>query len=736
MASTSAAAPPGLGRAPPRRAGPTPIRLVLVAFGLLAALATALSPWLYGMPRAFGLIGALAGAALALHAGQHLLGARQYELAAPLAGHHALWIIAALALVIAPHAERLPLWLSAAAAALLAWRAWQARHAGAITAGPRALMIALVLATTAGVYAEYGTLLGRDAGVALLVMMLALKTLELRTPRDAVVIVFLGYFVVITNFLYSQTIPTAVVMIAAVWLITAALVGLGHRAPGSGRQAMRLAARMLVQAVPLAALLFLLFPRVPGPLWGLPRDAQHGVTGLSEEMSPGSIASLGQSDEVAFRVQFEGPVPPSPQLYWRGPVFWNFDGRTWSGGGPPGSPDPDAISARDRMVRYTSTIEPHFRRWLFALDLPVALPPDTRLNRDLLLLSLNDLRQRARYDLVSALEYRTGLTLTAAERERALRLPAGSSPRAQELAHRLRAGTADEAAYVDAVLAMFRSEPYFYTLEPPLLGAQPVDEFLFDTRRGFCEHYASAFAVLMRAAGVPARIVTGYQGGVVNPIGQYLVVRQAEAHAWVEVWLPGRGWVRVDPTAAVSPTRIESGVAAAVPLGEPLPLSVRGDIEWLRRLQFAWDAANNRWNLWVLGYNRERQRALLGGLGFDATDWRRLVALLGLASAAAVLLLVLLTVAGLRRRREDPAVRLYRQFCERLARVGVVREAWEGPQQFAARAIAARPELAHPIGAVTRLYVALRYGGPPLDPAVTGRQLAALRRAVRALGIR
>lgn len=734
MASTSAAAPPG--HAPARRAAAVPLRLILVAFGLLAALATALSPWLYGMPRAFGLIGALAGAALALHAGQHLLGARQHELAAPLATHHVLWIVAALALVIAPHAERLPLWLSAAAAALLGWRAWQAWRGMAGAAGPRALMIALVLATTAGVYAEYGTLLGRDAGVALLVMMLALKTLELRTPRDAVVIVFLGYFVVVTNFLYSQSIPTAVVMVAAVWLITTALVGLGHRTSGSGRQAMRLAARMLVQAVPLAALLFLLFPRVPGPLWGLPRDAQHGVTGLSEEMSPGSIASLGQSDEVAFRVQFEGAVPPTAQLYWRGPVFWNFDGRTWSGGGPPGAPDPEAIGARGRMVRYTTTIEPHYRRWLFALDLPVALPPDTRLNRDLLLLSLTDLRQRARYELVSALEYRTGLTLSTAERERALRLPAGSSPRALALAQRLRATAADDPAYVEAVLAMFRAEPYFYTLEPPLLGAQPVDEFLFDTRRGFCEHYASAFAVLMRAAGVPARIVTGYQGGVVNPIGQYLVVRQAEAHAWVEVWLPGRGWVRVDPTAAVSPTRIESGVAAAVPQGEPLPLSVRGDIEWLRRLQFAWDAANNRWNLWVLGYNRERQRALLGGLGFDATDWRRLVALLGLASAAAVLLLVLLTLAGLHRRREEPALRLYRQYCERLARAGVVREAWEGPQQFAARAIAARPELAQPIGEVTRLYVALRYGSPPPDPAVTGRQLAALRRSVRALGVR
>ncbi|MFN7883030.1 MAG: transglutaminaseTgpA domain-containing protein, partial [bacterium] len=376
---------------------------------------------------------------------------------------------------------------------------------------PRALLVAMVSAASAGIFLQYGTLFGREPGVALLSVMIALKLLELKSRRDATVLAFLACFLVITNFLYSQTLPTALLMLVAVVMVTATMIGFHQRQPAL-RQTTALAAQLLAQSIPLMVVLFVFFPRLPGPLWGLPRDSGQSVTGLSDSMSPGSFSQLSASADVAFRVEFAGAVPRTADLYWRGPVFWQFDGRTWSpGSASPGPTAAPVVRAISEPIAYTVTLEPHFERWLLALDMPSALPPEARATSDFALLANAPVRTRVRYEGRAALDYRANENETEANLRRALQLPAGLNPRSLALAAGLRDAGLEPQQVIERLLARFRNEPFFYTTNPPLLGSEhTVDQFLFESRRGFCEHYASAFTFLMRAAGVPARVVTGY----------------------------------------------------------------------------------------------------------------------------------------------------------------------------------------------------------------------------------
>lgn len=625
----------------------------------------------------------------------------------PLALHHVLWLVVSLGLVTAPHAARLPWWVVALIATLAAWRAYigYARH----TLPNRWLLLVIVTVATIGIYLNYRTIFGRDAGVALLVVMLGLKLLEMRTLRDAMLLIFLGYFLVITNFLYSQTILTGVYMLGCVWIITATMMSLhyGREEPPIRKQ-IPAAGVLLVQSVPLMLVLFLLFPRVQGPLWGLPQDAYSGVSGLSDTMTPGSLSNLILSDAVAFRVRFESDIPPPKQRYWRGPVMVDFDGRAWAASRfIYGSP---RFSNVGPVITYEVTLEPHNKRWLFALDIPARAVPHSATGADFQIRSFSPINNRMRYEMASFLDYTYGAEENANALHRARQLPPGFNPSAIELAHTLRRKFPDDRDLVREVLSIFRTQNFFYTLSPPLLGRNSVDDFLFRTRRGFCEHYASAFAVLMRAAGIPTRIVTGYLGGEVNQLGDYLIVRQADAHAWTEVWLADKGWVRVDPTAAVSPMRVEAGISAAVPRGDPLPLLVRGDFEILRQLQFTWDLMANTWNQWVLGYTPERQRLLLTGMGIDDTTWYTLTVIMLVLAGIIVLVLAALMLRRLRTRADDPARALYSRFCDKLQRKGLPRAADEGPIDYARRIEQSRPDLASPILAITQLYVSLRYG--------------------------
>jgi transglutaminase-like putative cysteine protease len=614
------------------------------------------------------------------------------------------------ALVAAPLAAHVPLWVLAYA--LIAGVSGMATVVLRKPPPPAALRILSVLAALAGVYASFHTLTGRDAGASLLLILLGLKLLESRALRDLYVGVCLGYFLVATTFFYSQDILLCLYLVAPVLLLTATLIcasDLGNRLGPAG--ALRSAARILLYALPLTVTQFLLFPRVPGPLWGLPADAFTGVTGLSEELAPGTVTRLSQSDAVAFRAEFSGEHPPSALLYWRGPVFWHTDGRRWTLATPPGPPP--AVRSRQRPVPYAQMVEPNNRRWLFPLDLPAAAPPGVEMTSDFQLLAPQPIRQRARYALSAVIPDATAPP-TPAQRSLALQIPAPANPKSLQLAARWRDAHGTPEAIVREALGYFRQQAFTYTLKPPALGADAVDQFLFETQRGYCEHFATAFTYLMRAAGVPSRVVTGYQGGTYNPLGGYVLVRQRDAHAWSEVWLPSSGWTRVDPTGAVAPQRIELGAegfldmaAGAAQTGLPTSAAWRRAAAHLRLI---WDTVDSAWDRWILAYGPELQLDLFRDLGWTRVSWQGLTLVLALGLAGGLALIALFTAPLLQ--RSDALTALYERFCARLARKGLARFPHEGPLDYAQRVSLAAPEHARAVRLITRLYVALRYDRP------------------------
>jgi protein-glutamine gamma-glutamyltransferase len=613
------------------------------------------------------------------------------------------WLLASLVLVAAPHTLRIPWWLTLVVLALYAWRARVTLERSALPS--RWLVLGLALVTIGAVYLEYRTLFGRTSGIVLLVLFSGLKLLEMRSHRDAAVVAFLCYFLVMTNLLYTQSIPTALLMALALLAITGTLVGLSApQRPVSAN--LRSAGLLLAHAAPAALILFLLFPRVQGPLWGLPQDAYAGMTGLSDTMSPGNLSRLAQSDAIAFRAEFDGEPPPPRERYWRGPVLWDFDGRTWRMG--PGWFETFEAPRGSGRHEYVVTLEPHNRTWMFVLESVARLPLHARYTNDGMVVSATPLRSRLRYDAASLARTDPEPFERPASLRRALALPAGGNPRARALAAEWRRAAANESQLLLRAVDFFRAAGLGYTLEPPLLGRDTVDEFLFDTREGFCEHFSSAFVFLMRAAGVPARVVTGYQGGEVNYVDRIISVRQSDAHAWAEVHLPGRGWVRVDPTAAAVPGRIDAGLARSVRAGDPVPLLMRPQLEWLRGLRSNWEALAHRWNVWVLGYGVERQRDLMSRFGMRDTDWRQLTA--AMATVLGAFTLLLLAWSLRRRARRDPVQRAWQAFCRKLGRHGVTRAPHEGPRDYAERAAQRLPRAAASIRAIAALYIGARYG--------------------------
>ena len=600
----------------------------------------------------------------------------------------------------------------------------------------RWLLSTLAMAGMAGIYIEYHTLLGRDAGVAMLTLFIAFKLLEMRTLRDAHAVLLLGYFLLLTHYFYSQNIPTALWMLVALLLLTATLIRLHGGGDEHAATTLRTAANLSTQALPFMLILYLLFPRINGPLWGLPQDAYGGMTGLSETMAPGSMARLIRSGAIAFRAEFTGPPPPQQALYWRGPVLDDFDGQTWRARQQLRA-GPLHLQAHSAVINYILTLEAHNQRWLLALDLPNQLPANTSITYHFQLLAAEPLRSRSRIPLSAVIDYRANAEGESRQvLQQALQLPPTGNARSRQLAASWRETIGQQenistegkaAAIAQRALQWFHQEPYFYTLEAPLLGEQAIDDFLFSSRRGFCEHYASAFVFLMRSAGVPARVVTGYQGGETNSVDHTLVIRQSDAHAWAEIWIAGRGWLRLDPTAAVSPARVERGIAAALPENESLPFLARIDMPWLSHMRDRWEAINHHWNRWVLGYNPQRQRELLAQLGL-ATDWRTLITWLSLLCGLTLLALLAWTLR--QRQVRDPVQRAWLAFCHRLARQGLMRPDWQGPQDFAAAVAQQRPDLAARVSEAADLYTDLRYRRHTARQTVALQRLRALTRTL------
>jgi protein-glutamine gamma-glutamyltransferase len=619
-----------------------------------------------------------------------------------------MWLLAAMVFVVAPHLLRMPYWVVVFFLAIVAWRAWIAW--AAMRFPPRLATFTLTIAGAVATFFQYNRIFGREAGVTLLVLMAALKLLEMKTQREVVLSIYLGFFLVLTNFLFSQTIPLGIYMLACVWIFIGTMIGFNRvaSAPTLGER-LRPAGALLVQALPLMVAFFILFPRATGPLWALPQDTRSATTGLSDSMTPGNISNLIKSDAIAFRVHFEGERPPFSSLYWRGPVLTAFDGATWRVAKDPGSAG--SYTRREKPARYTVTLEPHNKRWLFALDVPAVVPAGATLRQDLEIIDRGEVRERKRYEMTSYLDYRYGERASPAALREALAFDDSRNPRTVALGRQWARESADEREVLQKAFQYFNRE-FTYTLEPPLLDARnPYDAFLFETKQGFCEHYAGSFALAMRAAGVPARVVTGYQGGEVNPLNDELVVRQADAHAWVEIWLRDRGWIRVDPTGAVSPLRVEGGVNAALgPIGM-LPTLIAADpLGLLAGVRDAWRAMNSQWDAWVVGYNIDRQRQFFSDLGFPGIDWRAL----GFWLLAATFLIGTAISLGLlvrdRPRRKEPSLAAWNRFCAKLAAAGLARASHEGPLDFLRRVRSERPRCAPEAEDITRRYVEARYG--------------------------
>lgn len=507
-----------------------------------------------------------------------------------------VWLLVAQVLVILPHLAYMPLWIAAMWLGCAAWRVQVFR----MRAGyPRAwVKLALALLAGAGVWLSRGSLVGLDAGAVLLIAAFILKLVEMKTRRDALVLVFLGFFAVVVGYLFDDGFLAALYSLLPVTALLAALIGLQQSAFASRPwPTLRLAGGLLLQALPLMLLLFLFFPRL-GPLWSLPMPGNKGVTGLSESMAPGDIAELGRSAELAFRVRFEGALPPREQLYWRALTMERFDGRRWAQAPQWSGEDALHWQKRGPELRYDVIMQPSSQPWLFALDVAQTDQTDTRLMSDLHLQRRQPVEQRLFYRVSSWPQALRESSIDPRTRWRNLQLPMHGNPRARALADELRQAHAQPQALVAALLQRFNHEPFAYTLKPPATGADGVDDFLFDTRSGFCAHYAGAMAFVLRAAGIPARVVAGYQGGELNPAGNYLLVHQFDAHAWVEYWQPEQGWLSVDPTYQVAPERIEQGLEQALAgdseylADAPLsPLRYRG-LPWLNDMRLAWDSLN------------------------------------------------------------------------------------------------------------------------------------------------
>ena len=644
-----------------------------------------------------------------------------------------LFLLTSIGLIVLPHVSHVPISIIAFFYVLLIWRyvaVWRPQYLP-----NQWLLLLLALLGIGLLYREHQGWFGRDGGTQLFLTALGLKLLEMRSERDCYLVNFLAFIVAASQFLYSQNLVMAGYILLVSCALLASLVLINSREP-LPIDALKTAALIIVQASPIAVALFVLFPRVEAPRWLWFAQKPQARSGLSDSMEPGSISALGLSDELVFRVKFSGAMPASAQRYWRGPVLVKTDGKRWTRSA---STDFSAQMAKPTFngqpYRYTLLMEPNDKNWVFALDLPAEFNQPLSRNAYYQLITSDNPDKRAEYTVVSYPDYYTG-SLTHTEYAEATQLPTEPSLKIRQFVEQLQGHSSSPDVLINHLLLHFRTEDFHYTLTPPALQQNPIETFLFETRQGFCEHYATAFTYLLRVAGVPARVVTGYQGGVFNEIGQFLEIRQADAHAWSEVWLPNQGWVRVDPTAAVAPERIEQSLNpdALEPGGlVRFPTSDAGAlpmIQWLKQARQLWSHADYNWQRWVINYNSANQNKLLSSLGIDTLR----TALYWLVGSVTVIT-VLLSWFILKQQRQgiDRALRCYQRFCQKLAPWGLVRAAAEGEHDFAKRAKTILPNQAEAIDNITMLFCQLRYGKTPPKVAEIKRLQTAVASFGRAL---
>lgn len=670
-----------------------------------------------------------------------LPGLRQKLGALPRDSRDTLFLLAVVGWILLPQVNALPVWASVLAYGVLLWRGWLAWHARPLPG--RWWLLAALAVAVAGTLFTHKTILGRDAGLTLVTMLLALKTLELRARRDAFVVFFLGFFAMLGNFFFSQSLLTAGAMVIGLLGLLTALVN-AHMPVGKPplSESARMAGKMVLLGAPIMAALFVLFPRM-GPLWGAPNDTSTGRSGLSPTMQIGNIAKLALDDSIALRVRFDlpgGGAPPSWQLYFRGPVLGSFDGREWrSLSAPPDGMQrvqpPADLVVSGPGIRYEVTMEPNQYPWVLAMDAAQEAPDlpgrRVRMAPDLQWFTNRPISELVRYQATSYADFRHGPLQMTPQLRVFTELPAGYNPRTLQLAADMRRdpalAQADTATLVDAAMEKLRTGGFSYTLEPGVYGQHAADEFWFDKKEGFCEHIASSFVVLMRALDIPSRIVTGYQGGDLNSVDGFWTLRQSDAHAWAEVWQAGKGWVRVDPTAAVAPGRI--GVAGRLQaprgvVGNAFATMVSPTV--LASIRAGWEALNNGWNQWVLNYAQTSQINLLKKIGFTAPSWEDLLRVL--AGLVAGVALVAVVWARWERSRRDPWLQLLDQARQRLQAAGLPLGPAVPARSMAQQARQHFGDAAAPASHWLLQLEMLRYAPGGENSAHTSRTLATLRR--------
>lgn len=658
------------------------------------------------------------------------------------------WMLIAQAAVIAPHFTRMPYWIITLWLVCGLWRVMVFQ--GRWSYPGRWSKALFVFLGVAGLGFGYGSFLELDPWVGLLIIMFILKLLEMHNKRDGYIVILLGYFVAQTQFLYDQGIPSTLYIYLCVTMITAALVGLNQtRTHLKPLQTFKKATVLLLQSVPLMIALFVLFPRIP-PLWSVPLQSNKASMGVTDRMRPGDIAQLTQSDALAFRATFHGREPVFNQLYWRGIVLSRLEDETWSqedqrhyrellrpGLHPSWQDNMELLSY---PVTYSILLEPTNQNWLFSLTMPEVINQEgIGMIRDFRFYSVDEIRTKLRYEVTSWLGYRGDVELAPDWRHRYTLLPEDSNPRSVQLARTVRSNSADDQDYIRNILRMYNLLEFVYTLKPPLLGKNSIDGFLIDSKRGFCAHYAGSFAFLMRAVGIPSRVIVGYQGGEYNRIGNYIEVRQYDAHAWTEVWLDGQGWIRVDPTSAVAPERIEAGLESA--LKNEASFLSNLSFSWMKYRQTLWlteirlqlSAIGHYWDTWVVGYTPSMQMNFLNWYlgGMD----KQKLGFIMLATFFSFLGIVALFVLGKRSHKLlQPVDREYLRFCQYLANQGLVRQVGEGPLHYASRVGKRRPDLESAINAVTNAYVQMNYiEDQPDKTDILNRAIRAFR--LRTLGV-
>jgi transglutaminase-like putative cysteine protease len=644
-----------------------------------------------------------------------------------------LGMILALALAILPLAEKIATWVLVGFFVICAIRLFLNHPGARLPSLPIKLL--LFAGGVGGVIKTYGTPLGIEPGFSILAVLVSLKMIEANGPRDFHVLALLGFFLSLCDLFSSQDLIRWIYVAAILVLLLATLIRFhrGENAASYPRSA-ALAGTLLVQALPIAVLLFVFFPRVYGGFRFQFSQSLLNAGGMSDRLAPGTISSMAMSDEIVFRADFpDGNMPSVSGMYWRGGVLWQGDGLVWTQG--------RLVSREQRPAKLSGPsvwqriwLQPHGEHWLFALDQPVSDVRGAYYLPGNVLQSRRAVTSRFRYEVVSRPENRE-TSLPADQRNEALRLPSHIAPRVRALVASWKAGGADPKSIIDTARHYFRREHFAYTLTPGKYSDEHgLEDFLFERRQGFCEHYAATFATLMRLAGIPSRIVIGYHGGEFNSMGKYLIVRQADSHAWCEVWLKDVGWLRVDPTEMIAPDRMSSSLASYLetqaaqtdPSAAQRSLTATGWHAMMHDMQLAWDSVNYQWDLRVLNFDEEAQRGFLFALGLGTTSWMEI------AVWSLVFVATFLAALSLWMRRPPAAIdkisRGYARFCAALARAGLARNPTEGPRDFSTRAAERFPDQAALIERITALYVELRYGAGSTSPQPF---LSAVRRLPR-----